>query len=112
MEKIGRALAELEARRRHFLLQPLDLPDLNEAPHLLAARAITGSGKTRPVKRLLKELNARLASEMGSTKATAVMAKLREDARHLLPKTSRDKNLHLGRLGLEARVGIGRLMPV
>lgn len=82
LEHIGQGLAELEARRRrHFLLQPLDLPDLNEAPHLLAARAITRSGKTRPVKRLLKKLNDRLAREIGSTKAAVAMAKLREDAR-------------------------------
>ena len=84
LEKIGRAIAEVETRRRkHWLLKPLDLPDLNEAPHLLAARAIAGSSKTRPVKKLLIKLNARLASEMGSTKAAVTMAELREDARNL-----------------------------
>jgi hypothetical protein len=93
LEKIGRAIAEVEARRRrHFLLQPLDLPDLNEAPHLLAARAITGAGKTRPVKGLLKKLNSRLKTEMGSTKAALVMAKLREDARTLAPQNAAAKN--------------------
>ena len=82
LEHLGTGLAELEARRRrHFLLQPLDLPDLNKAPHLLAARAITRSGKARPVKRLLKKLNKRLAREIGSTQAAVAMAKLREDAR-------------------------------
>ena len=87
LEHIGRAVAELETRRRrHFLLQQLDLPDLNEAPHLLAARAITRSGKTPPVKRLLKKLNKRLASEIGSTKAAVAMAKLREDARAIAPQ--------------------------
>jgi len=91
LEKIGRAIAEVETRRRkHWLLKPLDLPDLNEAPHLLAARAITGSGKTRPVKKLLKKLNARLASEMGSTKAAVTMAKLREDARNLAAQNETD----------------------
>jgi hypothetical protein len=90
LEHLGTALAELEARRRrHFLLQPLDLPDLKEAPHLLAARAITRSGKTRPVNRLLKKLNKRLAREIGSTKAAFAMAKLREDARAIAPKSAR-----------------------
>jgi len=89
LEHIGRALAELEARRRrHFLLQPLDLPDLNEAPHLLAARAITNAGDTRTVKRVLKKLNQRLAREVGSTKAAVAMAKLREDARAIAPQNS------------------------
>lgn len=83
LEKMGRAIAEVETRRRkHWLLKPLDLPDLNEAPHLLAARAITGSYKTRPVNKLLNQLNARLASEMGSTKAAVTMSRLREDARN------------------------------
>jgi len=86
LEHIGQGLAELEARRRHhFLLQPLDLPDLKEAPHLLAARAITRSGKTRAVKRLLKKLNKRLAREIGSTQAAVAMAKLREDAHNIAP---------------------------
>ena len=86
LEHIGQGLAELEARRRrHFLLQPLDLPDLKEAPHLLAARAITRSSKTRAVKRLLKKLNKRLAREIGSTKAAVAMAKLREDAHNIAP---------------------------
>jgi hypothetical protein len=85
LEHLGTALAELEGRRRrHFLLQPLDLPDLKEAPHLLAARAITRSGRTRPVKRMLKKLNKRLAREVGSTQAAVAMAKLREDARALV----------------------------
>jgi hypothetical protein len=87
LEHIGQGLAELEARRRrHFLLQPLDLPDLKEAPHLLAARAITRSEKTRPVKHLLKKLNKRLAREIGSTQAAVAMAKLREDARIIAPQ--------------------------
>jgi hypothetical protein len=87
LEHLGTALAQLEARRRrHFLLQPLELPDLNEAPHLLAARAITRSGKTRPVKRLLKKLNKRLAREIGSTNAAFAMAKLREEARTIAPQ--------------------------
>ena len=93
LEKIGRAIAEVEARRRrHFLLQKLDLPDLNEAPHLLAARAIAGAGKTQPVKRLLKKLNARLKTEMGSTKAALLMTKLQEDARTIAPQNAAAKN--------------------
>jgi len=89
LEHIGRALAELEARRRrHFLLQPLDLPDLHEAPHLLAARAITHAGNTRTVKRLLKKLNKRLAREIGSTKAAVAMSELRKEARAIAPQNS------------------------
>jgi hypothetical protein len=91
LEKIGWAVAELEGRRRrHFLLQPLDLPDLNEAPHLLAARAITGSGKTRPVKGLLKKLNARLATDIGSVKAGVILTGLRENARNLIGQKPAD----------------------
>ncbi len=89
LEHIGQGLAELEARRRrHFLLQPLDLPDLQEAPHLLAARAITHAANTGTVKRLMKKLNKRLAREIGSTKAAVAMAKLREDARTIAPQNS------------------------
>jgi hypothetical protein len=89
LEHIGQGLAELEARRRrHFLLQPLALPDLNEAPHLLAARAITNAGNTRTVKRVLKKLNKRLGREIGSTQAAVAMAKLREDARVIAPQNS------------------------
>ena len=85
LEKIGQALAELEAsRRKHFLLKGTDLLDPSEAPHLLAARAITGAGKLHPVKSLLKKLGSKLTADIGSTKAAFLMAKLQEDAKAIV----------------------------
>jgi hypothetical protein len=93
LEKIGQALAELEAiRRKHFLLKSTDLLDLSEAPHLLAVRAITEAGELHPVKGLLKKLGSKLTADIGSTKATFLMAKLQEDAKAIVsqhPSTSK-----------------------
>jgi hypothetical protein len=92
LETVGQALAEVEAKRRkHFLLKSIDLLDLSEAPHILAARAITGAGQSRPVKGLLKKLRSKLAAKIGPTKAAFLMAKLQEQSKTIVsqhPPTS------------------------
>jgi len=55
-------------------------------------RAAYPAGRWRPVKGLLKKLNARLTTGMGSSKAALVMAKLREDTRTLAPQNAAAKN--------------------
>lgn len=80
LEKIGHAIAELETRRRkHFLLQPIDL-DLSEAPHLLAAKAISRAGKTRPVSGILRKLEAKIRTEKSPLQAAIILSDLRKEA--------------------------------
>ncbi|HEV2330645.1 MAG TPA: hypothetical protein VGY56_17835 [Verrucomicrobiae bacterium] len=59
LEKIGQAMVDAESRRRkYFLLRPNNAIDLSEAPHLLAARALTQGKQPRPVKRLFKNFHS------------------------------------------------------
>lgn len=86
LERIGQAIAELEARRRkHFLLKKLDLPDLPKSQyHLLAAHAIAKEGKSRPVKALLKKLQSKVAAQTNPQRAAILLARLKEDANTLV----------------------------
>jgi len=52
--------------------------------------AATGAGKTRPVKALLKQLNSRLAADIGSVKAGVIMTGLHESARNLIGQKPAD----------------------
>jgi hypothetical protein len=102
LEKIGQAIAELEARRRrHFLLKKLDLPDLSQTQyHLLAAQAIIKEGKSRPVKALLKKLQGKVASQTNPQRAAILPAKLKEDANNFIsqypPVRGKDEGNHSG----------------
>jgi hypothetical protein len=90
LEKIGQAIAEAEIRRRkHFLLRPNESIDLSEAPHLLAARAMTQGKQPRPVKRLFKNFQSVLAVTMTPTQASLKVSKLKEDAQALLATDSK-----------------------
>ena len=92
LEKIGRAIAEVETRRRkHFLLKKSNSIDLSEPPHLLAARAMIQAGQEPPVKRVLKRFKSRLVAEAGPLKAAALMAKLEEDANTLASHSANRK---------------------
>lgn len=89
LEKIGQAIAEAETRRRkHFLLRPNESIDLSEAPHLLAARAMTQGKQPRPIKRLFKRFQSTLAGTMTPTQASLKVSNLRQDAQALLTKDS------------------------
>jgi hypothetical protein len=86
LEKIGQAIAELEAqRRKHFLLKKLDLPDFSPSEyHLLAAHAIVKEGKSRPVKALLRKLQSKVAAQTNPKRAAVLMVKLKDDANTLV----------------------------
>ncbi len=78
---LGKAIKETESRRRsHFLLNNTEALDLSATPEHLAAQAITHLANARPVKGLVKKLEAELAAEAGPQKAAELMAKLRVDA--------------------------------
>jgi hypothetical protein len=96
LANLGQAVAELEARRRrHFLLQHLDLPDFPpDQRHLLGAHAITRAGQTGPVKRLLKKLRSKLAAQTSPLQADALLTKLKNDARDLASQPPPNKNNH------------------
>jgi hypothetical protein len=77
LEKLGLALAEVETKRRkHFLLQNLDLPDLGVSPHLLAARALSTLAGVRPVTGLMKHLRKQLGKNVGAEQAAEIIAQL------------------------------------
>ncbi|HXC36007.1 MAG TPA: hypothetical protein VNV43_09050 [Candidatus Acidoferrales bacterium] len=85
LEKIGQAIAEAETRRRkHFLLRPNNAIDLSEAPHLLAARALTQGKQPRPIKRLFRRFRSVLAVTMIPAQSSLKVSKLKEDAQALL----------------------------
>jgi hypothetical protein len=85
LENIGQAIAEVEGRRRkHFLLKPIDSIDLKEAPFALAAHAITQVRQPRPVIKLLKKLESRLAAGTSPLQASVKLSDLRNDARKLI----------------------------
>lgn len=82
LEKMGQAIVELEAvRRHHLLLKPLDLPEFPTGQrHLLAAHVISKNGDAGPVKALLKKLKVKLAAETSPEKAAVLLGKFKGDA--------------------------------
>jgi hypothetical protein len=89
LERIGNAMAETESRRRkHFLLKPDDSIDLNEAPHLMAARAITRPKQSRLVTKLMARLQTRLSVGSSPTRARVHLADLRKSAENIVAGNS------------------------
>jgi hypothetical protein len=83
IEHIGRAVVDLETRRRrHFLLQKIDSVDLSEPPILVGARALEETTSVRPMKKLVRHLQARLIAERGAGAAAKKMTELRMAARN------------------------------
>ena len=83
LEKFGKALKDVEGRRRkNFLLQNMDFLDLKESDELLAAHAISKAANERPVKVLLKQLESTLAAKKGSREAAIdFMERLKQKAK-------------------------------
>lgn len=87
LDKLGQAIAEAEARRRkHFLLRRNEAIDLSEPPHILAARALTQAKQPRPIKRLFRKFQSKLATGTTATQASLKLSNLRQDAQTLLGK--------------------------
>jgi|SRR5450756_1376079 len=84
LDHIGRAIAELETRRRkHFLLQPINTLDLTQPPHLLAAQAISRSDKSKPVKKLMKKMEAKIRATKTPEHTATIMTNLHQEATRL-----------------------------
>jgi hypothetical protein len=80
LEDIGRAIGELETRRRkHFLLQPGDL-NLTDAPHLLAAKAMSKPSQAGPVKKILAKFESKIRTHKNQTQSTVLLSGLKKDA--------------------------------
>ncbi len=90
LKYFGKALKEIEGRRRkNFLLQNMDILDLNESDDVLAQHAIRNAANERPVKALLKQLEATLAPKIGSrTTASNFVEMLKKEGRTIADKTS------------------------
>jgi hypothetical protein len=81
---LGKAVAELETRRRrNFLLDKIDDLDLAQPPAVLGAQAIMTSENKRPIKHLLKELESQLTRSEGAAQAQVTMDRIREAARDI-----------------------------
>jgi hypothetical protein len=81
LEAFGRAVAELEAKRRkRFLLQGIDAIDLSQSPAKVGAQAIALSHKKRPIKKLLKRFESEVARSEGADKAASIMQEMQQRA--------------------------------
>jgi hypothetical protein len=77
LEKIGRAIAEVEThRRRNWFLEDAPGLDLSKPPYELALQAIRDAADEKVVKGVMKRLNSRLAARIGREKARGVLAQL------------------------------------
>jgi hypothetical protein len=86
LEEFGRAIVELESRRRYHsvLLKRLELPEsLSENNRLVAAHAVVHLDSKPPVKRLLNKLSSKITTDSNRTNATVLLAKLQRDARKM-----------------------------
>jgi len=83
LDKIGLALQELEGKRRHHWLLKQDdvIGSLDDAPHLVAARAVSRSEDSLTTKRLLKQLAGKISVKTSPAKSAEIMKKLRNDAK-------------------------------
>jgi len=94
LEKIGHAIVEVEQRRQqHFLLRGTGVPNLDEPPRRVAARALAEHQNKRAVKGVLKNLHSKIAAESGRESANALIAQLTNHAvASLRPQPSGDFN--------------------
>ncbi len=87
LDRLGRAIVDLETRRRrHFLLEDMSGLDLKEPPHLLAAHALAEAKRRAPIKRLVARLQSRVTAEAGHDAAVKAIARLEQDGRALAAK--------------------------
>jgi hypothetical protein len=85
LDGLGKAVAELETRRRkHFVLKPLNLPDLQDDPRALAARALMELANERAVKHLITRFQGMLTELRGAAVAGEDVRALRDRASSLL----------------------------
>jgi hypothetical protein len=81
MEDLGRAIHDVESRRRkHWLLDNTKSIDLSEPPELLAARALRTDKPDGPAKGILKKLKGRMVKHRGVAEAEAEITKLKAHA--------------------------------
>ena len=91
LEQFGKALKEIEGRRRQsFFLQNIDVLNLEEPDEVLAKHAISKVANERSVKALLKRMESKLAAKMDSPEAAKNFVEMLKQEAYNSEATSMD----------------------